>query len=65
VLCNNSNWSDCFSNKESILKKHILEVDGIQKRFNEKVLLSDVYLKCELQILLVYWGEMVLENRLS
>jgi ABC-type lipopolysaccharide export system ATPase subunit len=29
------------------LKKHILEVDGIQKSFNEKVVLSDVYLKCE------------------
>lgn len=29
------------------MKKHILEVDGIQKSFNEKVVLSDVYLKCE------------------
>jgi ABC-type multidrug transport system ATPase subunit len=29
------------------LKKHILEVDGIQKKFNERVILSDVYLKCE------------------
>jgi ABC-type multidrug transport system ATPase subunit len=29
------------------LKKHILEIDGIQKKFNEKVVLSDVYLKCE------------------
>lgn len=29
------------------MKKHILEVDGIQKKFNEKNVLSDVYLKCE------------------
>lgn len=29
------------------MKKHILEVDGIQKRFNDKVILSDIYLKCE------------------
>lgn len=29
------------------MKKHILEVDGIQKSFNGKVVLSDVYLKCE------------------
>lgn len=29
------------------MKKHILEVDGIQKRFNERVILSDIYLKCE------------------
>lgn len=29
------------------MKKHILEVDGIQKKFNERVILSDVYLKCE------------------
>lgn len=29
------------------MKKHILEVDGIQKRYNERVILSDVYLKCE------------------
>jgi ABC-type multidrug transport system ATPase subunit len=29
------------------LKKHILEVDGIQKKFNERIILSDVYLKCE------------------
>lgn len=29
------------------MKKHILEVDGIQKKFNEKIVLSDVYLKCE------------------
>lgn len=29
------------------MKKHILEVDGIQKKFNERVVLSDVYLKCE------------------
>jgi ABC-type lipopolysaccharide export system ATPase subunit len=29
------------------LKKHILEVDGIQKRHNEKIILSDIYLKCE------------------
>ena len=36
-----------FFNKEIILKKHILEVDGIQKRFDERVILSDIYLKCE------------------
>ncbi|OXA68373.1 ABC transporter [Flavobacterium aquidurense] len=29
------------------MKKHILEVDGIQKKFNERIILSDVYLKCE------------------
>lgn len=29
------------------MKKHILEVDGIQKKYNERVILSDVYLKCE------------------
>ncbi|MFG4004352.1 ATP-binding cassette domain-containing protein [Flavobacterium aquidurense] len=29
------------------MEKHILEVDGIQKKFNERVILSDVYLKCE------------------
>ena len=39
--------SDNFFNKEIILKKHILEVDGIRKSFNERVILSDVYLKCE------------------
>lgn len=29
------------------MKIHILEVDGIRKKFNERVVLSDVYLKCE------------------
>jgi ABC-type multidrug transport system ATPase subunit len=29
------------------LKRHILEVDGIQKKYGERVILSDVYLKCE------------------
>lgn len=29
------------------MRKHILEVDGIQKRFDQRVILSDVYLKCE------------------
>ena len=29
------------------MKKYILEVDGIQKRFDERVILSDIYLKCE------------------
>ncbi|MGO4771527.1 ATP-binding cassette domain-containing protein [Flavobacterium sp. W22_SRS_FK3] len=29
------------------MKKHILEVDGIQKQFDESVILSDIYLKCE------------------
>jgi len=29
------------------LKKHILEVDGIQKKYGERIILSDVYLKCE------------------
>lgn len=29
------------------MKKHILEVDGVQKKFGERVILSDVYLKCE------------------
>lgn len=29
------------------MKKHILEVDGIQKRFDKRVILSDIYIKCE------------------
>jgi ABC-type multidrug transport system ATPase subunit len=29
------------------LKKHILEIDSIQKSFDRKSILSDVYLKCE------------------
>ncbi|MBF4508215.1 ATP-binding cassette domain-containing protein [Flavobacterium sp. JLP] len=29
------------------MKKHILEVDGIQKRYSEKIILSDIYMKCE------------------
>ncbi|MWB93519.1 ATP-binding cassette domain-containing protein [Flavobacterium sp. GA093] len=29
------------------MKKHILEVDGIQKKYNERSILSDIYLKCE------------------
>ena len=29
------------------MKKHILEVDGIQKKFDERVILSDIYLKCQ------------------
>jgi ABC-type multidrug transport system ATPase subunit len=29
------------------LKKHILEVDSVQKSYNNKSILSDVYLKCE------------------
>ncbi|OXG08020.1 ABC-type multidrug transport system ATPase subunit [Flavobacterium araucananum] len=29
------------------MKNDILEIDGIQKKFNERVILSDVYLKCE------------------
>lgn len=29
------------------MKKHILEVDSVQKRFENKSVLSDVYLKCE------------------
>ena len=33
--------------KANILKKHTLEMDSIQKRFNEKSVLTDVYLKCE------------------
>jgi ABC-type multidrug transport system ATPase subunit len=36
-----------FFNKENILKKNILEVDGIQKKYGERVILSDIYLKCE------------------
>lgn len=34
-------------NSQNILKKHILEVSGIQKSFNNKLLLSDIYLKLE------------------
>ena len=41
------NWLNDFFNKENILKKHILEIDGIQKKYNNRVILSDVYLKCE------------------
>lgn len=29
------------------MKKHILEISGIQKSFNDKLLLSDIYLKVE------------------
>ncbi|KAF2332708.1 ATP-binding cassette domain-containing protein [Flavobacterium nitrogenifigens] len=29
------------------MKKHILEISGIQKSFNDKLLLSDIYLKLE------------------
>lgn len=29
------------------MKKHVLEVDGIRKKFNGRTILSDVYLKCE------------------
>lgn len=29
------------------MKKHILEIDSIQKQYENKLLLSDVYLKCE------------------
>jgi ABC-type lipopolysaccharide export system ATPase subunit len=29
------------------LKKHLLEIDSVQKYFNNKNILSDVYLKCE------------------
>ncbi|TDW45986.1 ABC-type lipopolysaccharide export system ATPase subunit [Flavobacterium sp. 270] len=29
------------------MKKHILEIDGIQKSFKERRILSDIYLKCE------------------
>lgn len=29
------------------MKKYLLEVDSVQKRFGEKSVLSDVYLKCE------------------
>jgi ABC-type multidrug transport system ATPase subunit len=29
------------------LKKHILEVDSVQKRYDKQSILSDVYLKCE------------------
>ena len=34
-------------NSQNSLKKHILEVSGIQKSFNNKLLLSDIYLKLE------------------
>jgi ABC-type multidrug transport system ATPase subunit len=33
--------------KQFILKKHVLEVDSVQKQLNSKWILSDVYLKCE------------------
>ncbi|WP_264553152.1 ATP-binding cassette domain-containing protein [Flavobacterium sp. N2038] len=29
------------------MKKHTLEISGIQKKFGERTILSDVYLKCE------------------
>ena len=34
-------------NTAFILKPHILEADSIQKRFGEKTIVSDVYLKCQ------------------
>jgi ABC-type multidrug transport system ATPase subunit len=46
LYCNSNRLDNVFI-KQNILKKHILEVDGIQKKFNQKTLLSDVYLKCE------------------
>jgi ABC-type multidrug transport system ATPase subunit len=33
--------------KEIILSKHILEVDSVRKLFDNKLIVSDVYLKCE------------------
>lgn len=29
------------------MKKHLLEIDSVQKKYNEKLILSDVYVKCE------------------
>lgn len=29
------------------MRRHVLEIDGIQKKFDERVVLSDIYLKCE------------------
>lgn len=40
-------WIYYFFNQENILKRHILEVDGIRKEFEGKIILSDIYLKCE------------------
>ena len=34
-------------NSASILKSHLLEVDSVQKNFDYKVVLSDVYLTCK------------------
>lgn len=42
------NWEFVISPYLSfILKKHVLEVDSVQKHFDFKSILSDVYLKCE------------------
>ncbi|WP_316635819.1 ATP-binding cassette domain-containing protein [uncultured Flavobacterium sp.] len=38
------------------MKKHILEVSGVQKRFDGKVVLSDVYLKCETSDIIGLFG---------
>ena len=29
------------------MNNHILEIDSVQKKYNEKLILSDVYVKCE------------------
>lgn len=39
-------WYQSFNSK-GLLKKHTIEISGIQKKFDTKLILSDVYLKIE------------------
>lgn len=34
-------------NSDKVMTNHLLEIDSIQKKFGQKVVLSDVYLRCE------------------
>ena len=39
--------------------KNTLEIDSIQKHFDNKMILSDVYLKCETTEIKVMWSKIV------
>lgn len=46
VFCDDF-WIFISFDSQFILKKHLLEIDSVQKSFDFKTILSDVYLKCE------------------
>jgi ABC-type lipopolysaccharide export system ATPase subunit len=46
------------------LKKHILEVDSVHKRYDIQSILSDVYLKCETNDIIGLLGRNGSENLL-